>query len=246
MLKIAICEDNAQYRDILTEYVNLLIYENKLNAKVILCSDDYDEFNLLISREKANLYILDVDLGELNVDKNGISLAESIRSISNDAYILFLTGKTVNMNKVFEVKAYNLLKKPINLDYLGSQILLIYKELLTKEESSERNIDIHSCDDHKIYITKCSKIQYVEKADDRCLIHLDDDKIIKTDITLKQIEIMCNNKLFRVHKSFLCNFKYIDSIDKKLNKITMKNGSNVFIGGKYKKNFNNSRELNSE
>ncbi|MCC5923427.1 MAG: response regulator transcription factor [Crocinitomicaceae bacterium] len=102
--------------------------------KVVLASDGAEGFKLF-NEQPFQLCILDVMMPK----KDGISLAEDIRSIDKNVPILFLSAKSMTEDKVagFEAGADDYLTKPFSSDELALRV----KALLRRSKNSPSEID---------------------------------------------------------------------------------------------------------
>ena len=241
-MKIAICDDDVKQLENLTDFITLLLMDKKIEGEIVCLAKSYNEMDEFINSSQADLYILDIDLKDNNMEHNGYLLAEKIRSKSNTDIIIFVTGMYGYMQKGYDVNAFHFLTKPIDMNIL--EVTLIKAHELYNTIKATKIIEIKN-DDNLInvmfqgvlYRFNLEDIVFVEKLDSKkTKIKLNNGKLIESTLTLSDIENMYmeQNIIIKSHKSFLCNVKYVEFIDCHKGEITMKNGDVCLLGRTFK------------
>ena len=241
-MKIAICDDNVRQLENISDFISLLIMDKKIEGEVVCLAKGYNEMNEFIGSSQADLYILDIDLKDNNMEHNGYLLAEKIRNKSNTDIIIFQTGLYGYMQKGYDVNAFHFLTKPLDMSIL--EVVLIracelyntIKASKTAEDKSDKNI-LNIKYEGVAYKFSLEDIVFVEKLDSKKVrIKLNTGKCIESTLTLSDIEDMCMglNIIVKSHKSFMCNVKYIESINFNRNEVVMKNGDVCLLGRTFK------------
>jgi len=237
MLRISICEDDLNQLENLSDYINMISLDLNLNVEIVSLLKSYCEMETFIENSHADLYILDINLGEECFNKNGYELAKRIRNKSNTDYILFVTDCNEFVYKAYDVKAYHFLNKPINYDLLKNVLLRILNEFNENKNENEKNI-INITDDCILHRINLDDVVIVEKTcSKKITIKLKNGNIIQSRMTISEFEKMCKNtNLIRTHKSFICNVNFITSINFKNKEILMNNGDTCLLGRVFKDN----------
>ena len=115
MLKFAICDDNLNILDRLEKMLDNIFIKNNFEANVSYrCSDTTDMLDY-VSNNKVDVIMLDINL---KCNKTGLELAEAIRKINKDAYIIFTTAHLEYAMVAYKFKTFDYLAKPITYDRL--------------------------------------------------------------------------------------------------------------------------------
>lgn len=237
MLKIVICENDEDQRSNMVDCIDLLIELNKLDAEVIFDSGYYDEMLNFINNDYADLYIMDIDLGEQDYRKNGFELAKILREQSISAVIIFISGYDNYMRQAFDIKAYHYLTKPVDYNRFDKLILEVYKNHTTENNQAiVCDYKISIVQNGMIHIVIVNNILYIEKIDSKKIrINFVNGGQMESTMTLSDIEeALVGDLLIRVHKSFICNVDLIKTIDMRKNEIMFLNGFVIPFGRTYK------------
>ena len=167
----------------------------------------------LVKSQKPDLALLDIELP----DMKGIELAEKLRMIKPDLYIVFITAYEDYSLDAFRVYAYDYILKPIDHKRVKTTIGRIRKAMqlsneslfdsLSRLQNARIVVNLHN---EKIFVS-CDDIYYLEKQGRHIQIHTRNRKI-KTRETLKNFEERLKTGFFRSHKSYLINISQIERV----------------------------------
>lgn len=231
MLEIVVCEDNQEYRNLITESISLITAENKINATIVLECDSPAIVEKYLEGHAPNVFFLDIDL---NAELNGIDLAAIIHKKIPDSYIVFISQYTNLVFKSFKVRPFDFLPKPVTREVMENVLLEINNDYLKKfavEKPDFLQIKIGG----KIYQLPKHEIVFLEKYGNKCIVHT----LNKTVYCYQSLETICekldNTDFIRCHKSFIVNKSFIEQVNLTDMEIILKDGQKCFIGNKYKK-----------
>ena len=154
-MRIAICDDEEIYR------IELKTVLDKLLINVDYNIDTFDDGRQLMesfNKTPYDLVFLDIEMPAVD----GITLAKSIRSKSENVFIVFLTGHIEYALEGYEVNALRYLTKPVDIDKLKEVIRYIQekqgsaRQLIIREDGEEILIDINDV----IYIAFLETTQF--------------------------------------------------------------------------------------
>ena len=134
MYRIAICDDNLEYLELLSTRIQGYCAENGLEVKLDCYRDSSQLDDLIDEKKMYDVYILDIEMPNVS----GMELAEQIRALSEDAQIIFLTA-----HESYALKACNI--------HVFKYLL---KELLDQELSATLNDlfdKLQKQDNHRLY-----------------------------------------------------------------------------------------------
>lgn len=126
MLKFAICDDNTRILTKFSEMLENIFTKNNFDASVLFTTDNTKDMLNYISNNKIDVIILDINM---NSGKSGLDLAEAIRKINKDAYIIFSTGHLEYAMVAYKYKTFDYLAKPITYDRLEETIIRLFDDI---------------------------------------------------------------------------------------------------------------------
>lgn len=130
-------------------------------------------------------------------------------------------------NKAQSLKSYIFLVKPFNVRSLRSAV----ENLLKAKAPQKKTFFVKSKGKH--LSINSDEITYIESEGNYSNIQLQDDRIT-TRATFDNILEKCENpSLIRVHRSYIVNSNFIESINSD-STISMKSGTSIPLGRKYK------------
>lgn len=203
MLNIAICEDDNLFRDILREYLEIILKEvtDQFEIKEFNCGEDLIESY----SDSIDIYFLDIEMGKLT----GMDVARKIRDKNDKSEIIFTTGLIDYIHDGYEVRAYRYLLKPIQFELLKEHVNSCIKDIIKKNENN-LIIKIKG----EIHNIKINDIIFVEVINKDIMIHTK-KHIYNTKTCMKKIEKeLARYNFYRCHKGFLVNINKIESISK--------------------------------
>lgn len=222
-MKIAICDDCAEYIRIVEGYLD----EMKIPEL------DYDIFvngeELVSSYENGvadyDAIFLDMELGGID----GIQAANRIREKDTDVIIVFITNYMKYMQQSFECCPFRFLIKPIDIGEFRKVFDAVCAKLsdepkvLVFQENKKRT---------RIY---CSDIIFFESSSHWMLIYTRDGNIHKVRKTMNELfQIVPSNEFVTVHRSFAVNLEHIYQISQ-TDVVMHGYGSPIPVSKKHKK-----------
>lgn len=195
MLRIAICDDEEDARDMLRIQLEKIMDEDE-DEIVYEFSNGHTCVNWITAHPgEVDLLFLDVEMGT----KNGMDTAEKIRRSGSNLLIVFVTGYTDYVFDGYRVEALDYLIKPPSPERLKDVLLRVKKTLAAQTEQFFvlKNTE-------GIYRLPCSDILYFYS--DRRYINL--VTAVKTYTfygRLNDIEKQMRKNFIRIHQRYLVN-----------------------------------------
>ena len=208
-MKIIVCDDDPASLDQINSL--LLAYgkekEMRMAIHTYLSAAQVQEVFAAGELKNTDLILLDI----MMKDKNGIELAEEIRSKNKDVPIVFVTSSTEFALKAYHVQAVRYLLKPLNKEAIYEMLdfviahLLIKKDKLFEINTKKRCVNINY-----------SEIVYVENVARRMWVTLKNGKVYQSvgirDSFEKQVGCLLQEENFiQPHKSYVANLDYVSS-----------------------------------
>ena len=207
MLSIAICDDEEYFR--ITEKQLILKYMAGKNCECMI--DMYESGKELLALKSAisqyHIIFLDVNMEEID----GIETAKEIRKITKDVFIVFVTAFITYALEGYKVDAVRYLIKD--------------HESLENEEN-EMTFDFQ---EGKTTIS-LENLIYVESNLHRLVFYMAGEDAVHYTIYTKLDDVaesLQNKGFCRIHKSYLVNLKYVESVERY--RAVLSNGKSLAI-----------------
>ncbi len=205
-MKIAVCDDEKEIRDMFAEKIGKLCPE----ADLWLYQSGEE---LLLSDKEPDILLLDIQMP----GKNGMETAKELRRKNKRAIIIFVTALDDFVFQAFDVGAFHYLVKPFD-DRKFAEVL---------QNAIEQSEDRRGLEDAgrkgempSLIITTGGKhiavnledIVYAEVFDRKVILHTMDADIEYYG-KMRELEEKAGDEFYRIHRSFLVNFGYIRKYD---------------------------------
>ena len=115
MLKIVLCDDNSNILEKLEKMLEKILTKHNYEASIVFKSGNSKEILNYVANNRVDILFLDINLG---VNKSGLKLAEEIRKINKNLYIIFTTGHLEYVMVAYKYKTFDYLAKPNTFDRL--------------------------------------------------------------------------------------------------------------------------------
>ena len=228
MLKFVICDDEIYMVNRLSALFEKSFIKNNFNAEIILKTTDYNELISFVSSNSVDVVVLDIEFKSSKL--NGLDIANQIRKISKECYLIFITSHFEYVLEAYKYTTFDyLIKGSVNLETITSTLTRLF------EDATTNNTKFLQIDTKGTYID-LDTIQFIEKSGMKIIYHsfMRDYEAYST--FNKILDILPENYV-RCHKSFIVNVKNIDYVNSVDNTIFFKNGTFCYIGPKYKETF---------
>jgi len=129
MIRIAIVEDEQQYRDLFTSYIRRYAAEHKLEISISCFSD-----GLMITEDyipQWDIILLDIQMKY----QDGMSAARSIREHDQDVAIMFITTLAQYAIQGYEVDAADYVLKPVEYEKFAFRLERMLRRLPDRSDS---------------------------------------------------------------------------------------------------------------
>ena len=213
MVKFAVCDDEREIADLVAEKLREF-YPDECEIK---CYVDGKILLAESARELFDAFFLDIEMPTLD----GFSLAEKIRSDNPFAKIIFLTNHTELAHIGYLYGAFRYVRK-----------FAWEEELREAVQSMKREFDLQS----EFLLLKTplgeviravNSIRYFEVKGHQVTAFFDDSEE-RVFGTMKEYEERLKDVGFiRIHKSFLVNFRFIESVGKTT--VTLTDGTTLLL-----------------
>ena len=223
MIKIAICDDEANIRS----YLSSLIGAQSCPCEIVEyasagdCLADHREFDLLF---------LDIELAPSGSGLDGMALAGQIRERATETQpvIIFVTGYERYVFDAFDVGAFQYLLKPVDEEKFAQVFSRAVAQIGTAREKPGRVLTLQSANTSRT--VPLDSIYYIESSNHRVELHLKDGEFA-CYAKIGDLELELQDQFFRIHKGYLVNLSYVAGYSKR--SVTLTNGEELLLS-KYK------------
>lgn len=228
MLNFIICDDEINMLNRLEQLFNKCFLMHDYDAKVMLKTTDYKDVISYISSNKVDVVVLDIEFKNSKFD--GLKLAEQIRKLNKNCYIIFTTSHLEYVMKAYNYKTFAyLIKNTITLDSLSETLARLFDDI---SNNTNKFLKI----DNKGTFVDLNDIQFIEKRGMKLIYHTF-NRDYETYNSFAKMEDNLPENFVRCHKSYIANINNISNISSSSNTIVFKNNSVCYIGPKYKNCF---------
>ena len=221
MIKIAICDDEANIR----AYLSSLIQAQDCPCEIVEYASAGD---CLTDHRGIDLLFLDIELNAAGLD--GMALARQVREGNSAAQpvIIFVTGYERYVFDAFDVGAFQYLLKPVDEEKFAQVFARAVEQIGAGRETLARTLTLQSAGTSRT--VPLDSIYYIESSNHKVVLRLKDGEF-SCYAKIRDLEAELGDQFFRVHKGYLVNLVYVEGYSK--TELTLTNGEKLLIS-KYK------------
>jgi len=161
-----------------------------------------------LQKNKIDLIFLDIKMPDIN----GIDF---FNSLSNPPMVIFTTAYSEHAVKSFELDAIDYLLKPFSLPRFlkaSNKALEIYNY---RNQSSPSDPFLFIKDGYEQIKVLINDILFIEASGNYTQIHLSNDKLLSTRVTLNEMLLLLpQGKFIRIHRAFIISKDKITKFDR--------------------------------
>ena len=225
MIKIAICDDEANIR----AYLASLIAAQPYPCEIVEYASAGD---CLADQREIDLLLLDIELAPAGDHLDGMALARKIRERTSGTQpvIIFVTGYERYVFDAFDVGAFQYLLKPVDERKFAQVFCRAVEQIVADRERPQRGrvLTFQSANTNRT--VPLDDIYYIESSDHKVVLHLRNGEFT-CYAKIRDLELELQNNIFRIHKGYLVNLSYVDGYSK--TEVTLTNGERLLLS-KYK------------
>ena len=226
MINFVLCDDNYSAINKLSKMLNSIIISHNLKGQITYTTSNPNELLAFVKNNPTDVLLLDIDLKS---STTGLQIAEQIRKIDKNIYIIFVTGHFEFGMVAYKYKTFDFLQKPLTKERFEETILRLYSDIFGNK------INYIRLDNDKTVI-KENTIRFIKKDGMKVIFHTD-TRDYETYSSFSKISDMLPYNFVRCHKSYIVNLSKISDVDMTDNTIYFTRNDKCFIGPKYKENF---------
>lgn len=203
-MRIGICDDQKEVRELLAGKVKKLYPDGKL-----CCYES--GYDVLDEKNLPDILFLDIQMPGMD----GMETARALRRINKTMIIIFVTAMEEYVFQAFDVGAFHYLVKPYTDEKLAEVLQNALRQLGGRKSDRRGELPSLMITAGGRHITvSIEDIVYAEVFDRKVVIHtLDAD--IEYYGKMKELEKRVGDGFYRPHRAYLVNFNYIKKYDAK-------------------------------
>lgn len=206
MYRIAVVEDEQQYRDEVCQYIEQYATEHQLNFDVTTYTDGQEIVD--DAQKHYDIIFFDIEMTKLN----GMDAAKVIRERDVNVVMVFITNMAQYAIEGYEVGALDFVLKPI--DYYGFSFRLA--RALGRVQKKQGNLEFAINTPGGIKKLNSNDIYYIE-IENRFLVYHTAEGDFSQRGTLQSAEEMFQNYHFvKCNHWYLVNLKYVTEIEENI------------------------------
>lgn len=226
MLNFVLCDDNFNAIEKLSKMLNSILISHNLKGQITYSTTNPNDLLKFVKNNPTDVLLLDIDLKS---STSGLQIAEKIRAVDKDIYIIFVTGHFEFGMVAYRYKTFDFLQKPLTKERFEETILRLYSDIFGNKT------DYIKLDNDKTVI-KENTIRFIKKDGMKVIFHTD-TRDYETYSSFSKISDMLPYNFVRCHKSYIVNVDKITDIDMNDNLVFFNKTDKCYIGPKYKNNF---------
>ena len=226
MLNFVICDDNLAVTEKLSKMFENIFLKYDYPAKVTLATNKAKELLKHISENKVDVLVLDINL---HSDITGLEIAEKVRKINKDCYIIFTTAHLEYALVAYKYKTFDYLSKPITTERLEETVVRLFEDL---NGEPRKYIKL----DNRNTIINEDEIEYIKRDGMKIVFHTE-SRDYELYSSFAKLKGTLPGNFVRCHKSFIANINNISKVEPVSNLVYFGKNSTCDIGPKYKNNF---------
>lgn len=209
MIKIAVCDDNANFITQTLKYaVSYAIKATNINPEVKFFTNGMTLLEKFQNGEYFDIVILDIDMPEIN----GKELAARLREIDMSFFLVFITSYPNELANTVPYRINAFISKDGDVKKYSAELARVFSEY--QRIKPEREILEINKDGEMIYITiPLNSIYWFKLSEKIIIMKTITEKYILAEKTFTKITEKYSNKgFFEVHRNILVNLRKIHSV----------------------------------
>lgn len=200
-VKILVCDDDADFAMRLRQLLLDQPRRKDVRAEVTVCTDPTRLTDSALAQ--FQMMFLDIDMQ----GRSGLAVARRVRDLQLDALLLFVTNYVEFSPAGYEVSAFRYILK----EHLAAKLPLYYREAL--EQLARRESVFRYFAGGETYTVPYTGLLYFESRLRMVELHTLDGQTRVFYGTMEKLEQDLRGEGFlRVHKSYLVNMRYIETL----------------------------------
>ena len=205
MIRIALCDDEKNILDEMTEYIKGYAGNKREEIRVFCFESAMSLIGALEDGRSFDIFVLDVYIG----DEMGTALARNIRNARIESPIIFATTSIEHAPQSFETGTLRYLLKPINPAKLYEALDVAIESV---ERMAQRLIKLKT--ENGVELINARNIAYSEAHAHYQYVTLEDSKQLRVRMTVAELYalLMQNGGFIRVGSAYIINLRSVKNV----------------------------------
>ena len=204
-LRVAACDDEPELLEIYARYIAECFAYHNITATVERFSDPLF-LKRTMEQTTYDLLFLDIDMPKVD----GITLAKELRRTGNNVDIIYISSKEELVFKVFDIQPYSFIRKNRFFEEIAG-VVRSYVE--THQGGNRRHLIIEQKQGDILTLDLNQTLYFEGDGKNQKAYLFRSDRPITVKSSMRELEEALNDQGFiRIHKGFLVNYQYIDTI----------------------------------
>ncbi len=212
MLRVAVCDDEPE----ITKELAAMVRERLPECETVCCFSG----GALLERGPFDIIFLDIKMERMN----GIETAKRLRSLNDEAIIIFITSAKEYVFEAFDVMAFHYLLKPVNELKLEEVLTRAVNEARRKAVKENKRLFIKT--KGRGFTVNFDDILFVESAGRKLLLHTERGTVCFYG-TMTKLEKQLGDGFYRSHRGYLVNLSVVAEYDAE--NIFFANGERAYL-----------------
>lgn len=216
-MKIVICDDIKEDRDILRQYIDS--YGGSIGLDYVI--EEFESSKNLINAVKRKRVQPDIIFMDIYMD--GIDGMEAVKLLKSDGYngeVVFITTSPNHAVESYKVMANGYLLKP----YTQEEFILTFKRIVKNYNKDFKAVSFYC--NRLLFSVLLKDLEYIKSVDRSTVVHARGEEFRTTKTVTEFVkELQTQGNFLQCHRSCLINLNYVQSID--VDSIQMKSGEVV-------------------
>jgi len=230
-MNIAICDDNKNCIDLLSEFIKKFIRINNIEKSNISVYMTGDSLIKEFFPHKFNIIFLDIEMP----GTDGFNTAKYIRTMDLNVDIIFITNLKDSIQRGYDFNAKGYIYKPITETQINELMIKLINERLRSNKDSFIKLKLIKGNN---VLVSLSGIQYFESRSHQITAVSENETYQFIDTITNLTNKLENKGFIRVNQSNLVNIDYIFNISG--NYVIIRKGEKITVGRSYKQAIDNA------
>ena len=227
-MKVLVCDDEAAFLEVITEYCMRFREESKIPFGFIKFSKGEDVVKYCRTNKDIDLFILDIKMKEMD----GIRLVEELKKMGIYSKIVFVTSFLDFAPRGYELGVSRYWMKPLMYSKFCSEMKMLFDDI--EKESKAYFIEHIGGVTERIDF---NNILFIATEGRKTCVHLRGSTYLSSR-KMKEYEQKLDGRFFRCHAAYIVNMECIRKI--KGTEILLDNGEIIYISKGRKCAFSNA------
>lgn len=213
MLRVAVVEDENEYREKIKEMINEYEQEYKKSIHLTVFSNGEEFIEKYDKNNKWDIILMDIEMPNMD----GMEAAQKVREIDKEVVIVFITNMAQYAIKGYEVDAVDFILKPLNYYTFSMRFTRAVGRVKSREE---KQICLNLSNGLKWLDSK--DIYYVETQNRMLYYHTKEGEFIIRGALKDAQEELERFHFVKCNQCYLVNLKYVTEIRKNIAVVAQK------------------------